>query len=69
MYNEYRLPRCSSAFNSNHDLLILDFCSEGSMDFTGKDGRASPFESGDLCLANRSGHARESASPSATTSG
>lgn len=59
MYNEYRLPHCKSAFNSDQNLLVFEFCSEGRMDFMGEDGQTSHFEAGDLCITNRSGHAGE----------
>lgn len=57
MHDEYRMPRCSSAFSSQQDMFILDFCREGRLDYSGKKGHAGYFEAGDLCIADRSDHA------------
>lgn len=56
MYSEYRLSSCESGFDAKDDLLVLDFCREGRMDYESRSGNGH-YSVGDLCINSRSDHA------------
>ena len=55
MYNEYCLSWCKSGFDAQDDLLVLDFCRKGRMNYVSKLGTGR-YDAGDMCINSRSDH-------------
>ena len=58
MYNDFHMAYCESKFHAdNVDILCIDHCREGSMEYNLNNDFCYYFEAGDLVVDNRRNHA------------
>lgn len=58
MYNDFHMAYCESKFQANNvDILCIDHCREGSMEYDLNNEYCYHFEAGDLVVDNRRNHA------------
>jgi len=58
MYNDFHMAYCESKFHTdNVDILCIDHCREGSMEYNLSNEYCYYFEAGDLVVDNRRNHA------------
>lgn len=58
MYNDFHMEYCESRFEANNvDILCIDHCREGSMEYQLENEYFYYFEAGDLVIDNRRNHA------------
>ncbi|MGX8710421.1 MAG: helix-turn-helix domain-containing protein [bacterium] len=55
-YNDYHMENCFSEFQTAEDLLCIDHCREGRLEYPSKDAAYSYVESGDLKIDRRLKH-------------
>ncbi|MBP1736315.1 MAG: transcriptional regulator [Oscillospiraceae bacterium] len=55
-YNDYHMEHCLSEFETTEDLLCIDHCREGRLEYSAKDTAYSYVEAGDLKIDRRLKH-------------
>lgn len=56
MYNDFHMAHCFSYFNPDREMLCIDHCREGRIEWQTKDGRFIYIEAGDMQLNSRHYH-------------
>ena len=56
LYNDFHMAYCDSSFETRQDLLCIDYCREGRMEYAVGDDAFSYVEAGDLKVDRRLKH-------------
>lgn len=63
MQNDFHMAQCSSYFSPNHEMLCIDHCREGRIEWELNDGSCYYVEAGDFNITNRRRHVHDFAFP------